>query len=173
MEEPREGASEVGGSKEPPEEGTRIKEEYVNSMEGKEKAGRRYPDAQTDLDGAVDDWEEARTHSWLELSKLLNRLITTVKPGYSKAGDSNATIDAVIEISAAITELNSSLSEELKKANTERIVTEKEEFLQVLSGFMKQLYSSKMDQFYIYQTIKYLFEIISVRPFNSLTPSWV
>ena len=173
MEEPREGASEVGGSKEPPAEGARIKEEDVNSMESKEKAGRRYPDAQTDLDGAVDDWEEARTHSWLELSKLLNRLITTVKPGYSKAGDSNATIDAVIEISAAITELNSSLSEELKKANTERIVTEKEEFLQVLSGFMKQLYSSKMDQFYIYQTIKYLFEIISVRPFNSLTPSWV
>ena len=92
--------------------------------------------------------DEARTQLWQTLAELLDRLIAALTPGYSKTRggeeESSGMIDDVIEITTAITELNEpNLSEESKKANTERLVMEKGEILPLISVFMKQLYSSK------------------------------
>ena len=113
--------------------------------------GQQYPDTEADvldIEQHSKNEDEARTQSWQTLAELLDHLIAALTPGYSKTRggeeESSRMIDEVIEITTAITELNEpNLSEESKKANTERLVMEKGEILPLISVFMKQLYSSK------------------------------
>ena len=132
-------------------------EDTANAVCGKETVvandgGQQHPDVVLDIEQHSKNEDETRTQSWQTLSELLDRLIVALTPGYSKTRDheeeSSRNIDDVIEITTAITELNEpNLSEESKKANTERLVMEKGEILPLISAFMKQLYSSKCECF--------------------------
>ena len=145
---------EVGGLERPQAERS---EDTANAVCGKETVvandgGQQHPDVVLDIEQHSKNEDETRTQSWQTLSELLDRLIVALTPGYSKTRDheeeSSRNIDDVIEITTAITELNEpNLSEESKKANTERLVMEKGEILPLISAFMKQLYSSKCECF--------------------------
>ena len=153
-------SDEVRGLEKPQAESS---EDTANAVCGKETAndrGQQHPETEADVVLDIEQHskneDETRTQSWQTLSELLDRLIVALTPGYSKTRDheeeSSRRIDDVIEITTAITELNEpDLSEESKKANTERLVMEKGEMLPLISVFMKQLYSSKCECFCISQ----------------------